>query len=125
MARRPIHFEIPVDDAARAADFYEKVFGWKLARWEGAPYWLAATGEESEAGINGALAQRSEELKHVTFVIDVEDIDAAIEEVEEAGATITVGKNPIPGVGYSAYFADTEGNVIGMFEDDQSAAAPG
>lgn len=118
---RPIHFEIPVDDPERAADFYESAFGWQLARWEGAPYWMATTGVEGEPGINGALGQRSDQFQHVTFVIGVEDIEAAIKRVGEAGATITVEKNPIQGIGYSAYFSDPEGNIIGLFEPDDSA----
>ncbi len=33
-----------------------------------------------------------------------------------------VPKTPVPGVGWLAYFADTEGNVLGMMETDESAA---
>ena len=52
---RPIHFEIPAEDPARAITFYETVFGWKFQKWEGgaAPYWLISTGEGP--GIDGAI----------------------------------------------------------------------
>jgi predicted enzyme related to lactoylglutathione lyase len=120
---RPVHFELPVEDQARAAAFYEKVFDWDIQQWEGAPYWLATTGPDSEAGINGALGQKSEDFAVPVFVIEVPDIEAAIVTVQEAGATITHPKNPIPGVGYAAYFDDTEGNRIGLFETDESATA--
>lgn len=120
---RPIHFELPVDDAARAADFYQNVFAWDIQQWEGAPYWLVTSGPDSEPGINGALGQRSDDLPVPVFVIGVEDIDSAMGEVEAAGATLVSPKIPIPGVGYSAYFTDTEGNRVGLFQDDQSVAA--
>jgi len=35
LASRPIHFELPVDDFKRAADFYRKVFGWEITSWPG------------------------------------------------------------------------------------------
>lgn len=119
---RPIHFELPVEDQARAAAFYEKVFGWDIQQWEGAPYWLATTGPDTEAGINGALGEKSEDFAVPVFVIEVPDIEASMAAVAEAGATVVLPKSPIPGVGYSAYFADTEGNRMGLFETDESAA---
>ncbi len=120
---RPIHFELPVDDPARAGEFYERVFGWEIQRWEGAPYWLVTSGPEDEPGINGALGARSEGFAVPTIVIGVADIEAAIRAAEEAGATIVTAKSAIPRVGFSAYFRDTEGNQVGLFEDDESAAA--
>ncbi len=120
---RPIHFELPVDDPARAAAFYEKLFGWDIQQWEGAPYWLVTSGPDSEPGINGALGQRSDDLPVPVFVLGVDDIDTSMTEVAAAGATLVSPKIPIPGVGYSAYFTDTEGNRIGLFQGDESVTA--
>ena len=53
--------------------------------------------------------------------IGVDSVDVAAGRVEEAGGKIVVPKMPIPGVGYVAYFIDTEGNTIGIYEDDSSA----
>lgn len=117
---RPVHFELPVEDQSRAAAFYEKVFAWDIQQWEGAPYWLITSGPDTEPGINGALGVRSEELSVPVFVIGVPDIEAAMTTVEQAGGTVVVSKNPIPGVGYSAYFDDPEGNRMGLFESDES-----
>jgi len=30
-------------------------------------------------------------------------------------------RHSIPGVGYAAYFTDSEGNTMGVYEDDPSA----
>jgi predicted enzyme related to lactoylglutathione lyase len=59
---RPVHFELPVDDHGRAAAFCGSVFGWDIRQWEGAPCRLVTSGPDSEPGINGALARRSDEL---------------------------------------------------------------
>ena len=118
---RPVHFELPVDDQARAATFYRSVFGWDIHQWEGAPYWLANTGPDDQPGIHGALGVRGPDFPVPMFVIGVDDLDASIAAVEEAGATVVLGKNCIPGVGWSAYFVDTEGNRLGLFQSDESA----
>ena len=120
---RPVHFELPVDDHSRAAAFYESVFGWEIQQWGDAPYWLVTSGPEEEPGINGALGARGENFTVPMFVIGVDDIDESIAAAESAGGRIVVGKNPIPGVGWSAYFLDTEGNQVGVFESDESVTA--
>jgi predicted enzyme related to lactoylglutathione lyase len=56
---RVIHFEIHADDPKRAVEFYKKVFGWKISKWEGpAEYWLVTTGDDKQPGINGAIMHR-------------------------------------------------------------------
>ena len=48
-------------------------------------------------------------------------IDKSIEQVRKAGGTQVVEKMAIPGVGFCAYFLDTEGNCFGIFQDDVNA----
>lgn len=50
------------------------------------------------------------------------ECDAALSRVEPSGGKVLQGKLPVPGVGWSAYVADSEGNTIGLFQDDTSAA---
>ena len=55
---RVTHFEIPADDPERAADFYRKVFGWEIKKWDGpVDYWLVTTGSADEPGIDGGIAK--------------------------------------------------------------------
>lgn len=118
---RPVHFEIPTDDLERAAAFYSGIFGWELNAWGDQPYWLAKTGEEGEAGIDGALFKREEGFDRMVNVIQVPSIDDYLPRIERAGGEIERGKQPVPGVGYAAYCVDTEGNRFGLFESDESA----
>lgn len=39
-----------------------------------------------------------------------------------AGGAVVLPKMAVPGVGWLAYFRDTEGNVFGMMESDESAS---
>jgi predicted enzyme related to lactoylglutathione lyase len=46
---RIIHFELPADNPERAVEFYSKVFGWKMQKWEGpTEYWLVSTGDAGQ-----------------------------------------------------------------------------
>ena len=121
-----VHFELPFDDAARANKFYADVFGWESSKFEGGPeeYYLQQTGGDDEpCGIGGALIERAAALNRggTLVVLGVDDLDAYIGKVTAAGCEIVTPRTPIPGVGYFANFRDTEGNVVGMFQDDNGA----
>ncbi len=118
---RVAHFEIPADEPERAVRFYESVFGWKIRKWEGPmEYWLVTTGEAPEPGINGGIERRSE--GDVTRnVVDVADVDEYVRKAEAAGGKVVKPKTALPGVGWYAYCADTEGNVFCMMQEDPQA----
>ncbi len=120
---RPMHFEIPADDTGRAAQFYQKVFGWKFQKWEGPmPYWLVGTGEGSP-GIDGGLHPRAHPGQRGTVnTIDVPSCDEFVRKVESAGGAVAVPKMAIPGMGWLAYCTDTEGNTFGVMQMDPQAA---
>jgi predicted enzyme related to lactoylglutathione lyase len=70
---RPVHFELGVQDPQPAANFYSKIFSWKTEEWPGSvEYWLITTGEK-DATVN---------------VLDVEDIDDALQEIDADGGSI-------------------------------------
>lgn len=118
---RVVHFEIGADDPERAVKFYEQAFGWKIAKWEGPmDYWLIQTGEEGEPGIDGAIMKRQERWTTVN-TISVPSYDQFARRVEGAGGKIVSPKQSIPAIGYHSYCLDTEGNVLGIMEEDRSA----
>ncbi len=119
---RVIHFELPVDDPARAADFYRSVFGWKIDKWEGpTDYWLVTTGEQGEPGIDGALTRRSEGFMSTVNTVGVGSLEESVAKIQAAGGKILMPKSAIPGFGWLAYAQDTEGNNFGVMQDDPSA----
>jgi predicted enzyme related to lactoylglutathione lyase len=119
---RVVHFEIVADDAKRISKFYETVFDWKVQKWEGPiDYWFLMTGDEKEPGIDGAFGMRQSPEDVTVNTIDVDDVDKYVKLVEENGGEIVRPKQVIPGVGYLAYFKDTEGNLWGMMHSDSEA----
>ncbi len=120
---RVVHFELPVDDADRAVNFYRNVFGWQINKWDGpTDYWLVATGQDAEPGINGALTRRSDGFRNTVNTIDVKSLDEAVARVQANGGKILEAKMAVPGVGWLAYAQDTEGNNFGMMQADPAAA---
>jgi predicted enzyme related to lactoylglutathione lyase len=119
---RVVHFEIVADDAERISRFYEKVFNWKVQKWEGPmDYWFLMTGDEKEPGIDGAFGMRQSPDDKVVNTIDVDDVDKYVKLIEDNGGEIVRPKQVIPGVGYLAYFKDTEGNLWGIMHSDSEA----
>jgi len=120
---RPMHFELSVDDVEKALPFFTNVFGWKIEKWDGPiNYWMVTTGDENETGIDGAIMLKENEFPPTVLVVDVDDIDPVLEKVKQNGGEIVLPKNPIPGVGYAAYFKDPQGVVMGVFQTDRSAS---
>ena len=119
-----VHFELPVDDPERALTFYRDTLGWHIARFDSQRYWLVTAGDEQEPGANGALIARGDLHQGPVLIAGVTDVDEALEKVEVNGGRVLQGKLPVPGVGWSAYFVDTEGNTIGIFQPDPNAATP-
>jgi predicted enzyme related to lactoylglutathione lyase len=119
---RVVHFEIPAADPNRAAEFYKKVFGWKIEKWPGPmDYWLVSTGAEGTPGINGGLLKKEGPVQGTTNTVDVASVEGAVAAVTKAGGKEVMPKTPIPGVGYFAYCLDTEGNLFGVMQADKSA----
>ena len=122
---RVVHFEVYADDMDRASKFYGDVFGWTVTKIDlegGNAYWLIDTGEEPTEGINGGMMPRPSPEAINTVVLDVPSVDDYVEKITGGGGSILVPKFAVPGVGYAAYFKDTEGNPFGIFEDNNAAA---
>ena len=137
---RVVHFEIHADDLDRAQKFYESVFGWKFIVMgpEMGNYRLIETGpgpdemakgvKMEDLGINGGMLKRNAEkpkdgMSPMAFVctIGVDDLDASIAKARAAGGSEHMAKMAVGGVGWLAYYADTEGNIFGMMQADKGA----
>jgi predicted enzyme related to lactoylglutathione lyase len=123
MSGRIVHFEIPFDDQDRASAFYEKAFGWQLATMPGMGYTLVTTGPSGDTGptepgyINGGMLQRQDPITSPALTIDVDDIEAALTTIGELGGSTVRGREPVGDMGFAAYVTDSEGNLIGLWEN--------
>ncbi|MEV6632035.1 VOC family protein [Actinoplanes sp. NPDC051470] len=119
-----VHFEVPFDDGERATSFYREAFGWDLNPMPQYQYVLATTtpsdesGRAGEAGgINGGMLKRQGPIQAPLITIGVDDLDDALARVEKLGGTVAIGRQPVGNMGWSAYFHDTEGNLVGLWQN--------
>lgn len=120
-----VHFEIPTDDLSRAKEFYGSVFDWNLQTMDEMDYTIAMTTPVDEqtqlptepGGINGGMMKRSTDTPSPVLTVGVDSIDASMKQVEVAGGAVVQPRTEIPGMGAFAYFKDTEGNVLGLWEN--------
>jgi predicted enzyme related to lactoylglutathione lyase len=119
-----VHFEIPADDLSRAKDFYTSTFGWQLDDMEGLDYTIVRTVDVDDqqlpkepGAINGGMMKRSPETPFPVITINVDSIADSLKKVEAGGGSIVQPRQEIPGMGAYAYFKDTEGNVMGLWEN--------
>ncbi|MEA5453568.1 VOC family protein [Sinomonas sp. JGH33] len=131
MAGQVVHFEIPADDASRASTFYSEAFGWNIMPVPGMDYTMVGTTPSGETGaplepgaINGGMYTRNEQFPQSPVVtVDVDDIDAALAKIESLGGSTVAPKIPVGEMGFAAYFKDTEGNVLGLWQNTPQAPA--
>lgn len=123
MGSRVVHFEIPFDDAERAHNFYRDVFDWQIQTMPEMDYTMVATGPTTEEGmpvepgyIGGGMMPRQAEIATPVITIDVADMDEALASVAEHGGQVVGEKMPVGDMGVAAYFHDSEGNLMGLWQ---------
>jgi predicted enzyme related to lactoylglutathione lyase len=123
MSGQVVHFEIPAENMDRAQAFYREAFGWQTASVPGMDYTLlgtAATGPDgtpTERGaINGGMLARRGPIAAPVVTIQVDDIDDALGAVERLGGQTVIGRQAVGDMGFTAYFTDTEGNLMGLWQ---------
>ncbi len=123
---RVVHFEVFADDTERAVNFYKNVFDWEIDKFGGSvEYWMIRTGPGS--GIDGGLMKRTEgenskgSKNAYVCTIEVSNIEEIIKKIKENKGSIESSKHVIPGVGWLAYFCDTEDNLVGIIQSDTKA----
>lgn len=123
-----VHFEIPADDVARARKFYTQLFGWDVRDWtmsDGTVYHGVRTVEVDEktyvprepGAINGAIVQRDDISRTPQVTVNVASIDECLEKVKAAGGKVLKGRTNVDNMGFYAYVSDTEGNLLGLWEE--------
>jgi uncharacterized protein len=110
------HFEIIGPDAIRLQAFYAGVFDWKLS--PPMPDMGNYSLFDSEGqGIGGGIGEGD---PRVTVYIQVDDLDAYMERVAQAGGRVLTPAMPATGTVTIALFADPAGNTIGLLTEKQA-----
>ena len=123
MTGKVVHFEVPYDDADRARKFYSDVFGWQVQTMPEFDYTGVTTGPTSDQGmpaepgyIGGGMFQRQGDLDRPVITIDVDNMDDALKAITDAGGSQVGEQLPVGQMGIAAYFKDSEGNLMGLWQ---------
>ena len=119
MAGKLVHFEVPADDTGRALDFYNKLFGWSFQEIEGpVEYHMSQVSADMGAGVHRAAQGGG--IPGIFVYCDVDDSNDGAQRVRDLGGKAEQAE-PVPGMGWYARCADTEGNQFGLWQSDRSA----
>jgi predicted enzyme related to lactoylglutathione lyase len=114
------HIEIPADEPERAKSFYAGLFRWGFQEVPGYEGYHLFTTPAGENGVGGAIGKRGETAPaQLRAYVWVDSVDETLPKVTELGGTVIEGKQEVPGQGWFAVIADTEGNEIALWETSQ------
>ena len=116
MSNQICHFEIGCRDSVRTKEFYSQLFDWRFEK--------AASGEVIRTGgdIGGHINSLGHEPHNYTiFYVMVDDVAAALAKAQSLGGKKIVGPMPVPGGSLFAWFADPEGNTIGLYGEPKKS----
>ena len=93
-----VHWELMVNDLAKAKEFYTTVFDWKIEDSPTFPgYALVDPGMDPKGAI--MIKPETAPAPGITMYYGVEDIDQILARAVTAGATLLVPPTPIEGMG--------------------------
>lgn len=113
MANPVAWFEVSGPDAGTLQSFYADAFGWKIDANNPQNYGMV---EAQPGGIGGGVGPSQDGQPSVTFYIDVEDLQAALDTIGKLGGTTIAPPMDIPDGPTVAIFADPAGNRIGLMK---------
>ena len=112
MGQPVVHFEVVGRDGAALQSFYAQAFGWNIDANNPMGYGIVPReGNLSPEGIGigGGIAQAPDGYPgHLTFYVEVPDVEAALANIESLGGTRMMGPDEV-----------MEGLVVGMFNDPE------
>ena len=106
------YVELPVRDIAVTKLFYEDVFAWSMTEF--APTYAATLTGDTDIGLQ---ADPTEATKAPLPVIEVDDLEGALDAVTKAGGQIVRPIFSFPG-GRRFQFLDPSGNEVACVKSD-------
>lgn len=118
MGNPVVHFEIIGKDAAKLRDYYSALFGWQIDSSNPMNYGVVPREGNTNAegiGIGGGIGTGPEGYAgHVTFYVEVANVEAALTKAESLGGTRMMGPEQVMEGLEVGLFTDPEGHIIGL-----------
>ena len=118
MGQAVVHFEVVGNDAEKLREYYSSLFGWEFDAGNPMNYGIVSRESSTTAegvGIGGGVGKGPEGYDgHVTFYVEVPDVEAALAQAEELGGSRVMGPEKIMDMVELGQFTDPEGHLIGL-----------
>jgi uncharacterized protein len=115
MANPFVHLELNTPDLSKAQTFFSAMFGWQFQDMDMGPAGIYSTFKPDSGPGGGMMSMPGGNNGWLAYV-SVDDIQAATEKARSLGATITMGPQEIPDVGWMTIFKDPTGAVLAIFQ---------
>jgi uncharacterized protein len=121
MGQPVLHFEIIGKDGGKLQSYYSELFGWEIDANNPMNYGVVPREGNTDAngvGIGGGIGPGPEGYAgHVTFYVEVPDVEASLAKAERLGGKRLMGPDTVmPGLEIGQ-FSDPEGHLIGVMRN--------
>jgi uncharacterized protein len=124
MGQAVVHFEITGKDGKKLQEYYAELFEWDINADNEFGYGIVdreANTNDDGIGIGGGISGGPEGYEgHVTFYVQVPDVEAALAKAESLGGTRMMGPDKVMEDLTIGLFTDPEGHVIGVMSGSGS-----
>jgi predicted enzyme related to lactoylglutathione lyase len=118
MGNAVVHFEVIGTDGPKLQAYFSELFGWEFDANNPVQYGLVPREDNVNPegiGIGGGVGGGPEGYGgHVTFYVEVPDVEAALAKAESLGGKRVMGPEQIMDGVVLGQFLDLEGHVIGL-----------
>ena len=113
-----VHFEITGQDGEKLQSYYAQLFGWDIDANNEMGYGVVpreGNVNPDGIGIGGGIATGPPGYEgHVTFYVEVPDVEASLAQAESLGGTRMMGPEEVMEGLTIGLFTDPEGHVVGV-----------
>jgi uncharacterized protein len=118
MGQPVVHFEVLAKDGDKLKSYYAELFGWQIDSNNPMRYGTVDREGNVNAdgvGIGGGIGPAPEGYDgHVTFYVEVPDVEVALANAERLGGTRMMGPDQVMEGLELGLFNDPEGHLIGL-----------
>jgi predicted enzyme related to lactoylglutathione lyase len=113
MGQPVVHFEVMGKDPDKLRSYFGELFGWEFGEPMGPMDYAMVENDEGIAGGIGGVPEGYS--GHVTFYVQVPDVEATLAQAESLGGARMMGPDEVPGVGIViGLLTDPDGHTIGV-----------
>ena len=120
MGQPVVHFEVIGKDGDKLRSYYSELFGWEFGDPIGPTNYAVVQRDGNVnadgVGVGGGVGTAPEGYGgHVTFYVEVSDVEAALAKAESLGGSRMMGPDEVPEAGITiGLFTDPEGHLVGL-----------